>query len=169
MTDQKDDLAPDYIWAGPLKIGGVIDFDGYWSAQKTPFDDVEYTRSDLAAQEAEARVALAIQQAVEVCDDIQRAADEIVDNGADHSDYYQGKSFGAEQCGNKISRLPHDPEALEAYVREKVNAALEGTFRNGEEVTINGKTYVRRMILFEKGEFHPDHTAIRAMMGEGHD
>jgi hypothetical protein len=101
---------------------------------------------------AEARVALAIKQAAEICDDIQRAADEIVDNGADRSDYYQGKSFGAEQCGNKISRLPHDPEALEAYVQKRVDEALDWA---ADQVKFTDRTTSRLDIA----------AAIRAMMG----
>lgn len=115
---------------------------------------------------AEARVALAIKQAAGIADsrvaacklarDMAREDEMMVRFGI------ESRAGEAEGIAAAIRAIPHNPEALEAYV----DAALEGTFRNGEEVTINGKTYVRRMILFEKGEFHPDHTAIRAMKGE---
>jgi hypothetical protein len=74
---------------------------------------------------AEARVALAIKQAAEVCDAIRRAADEIVNAGADFQDYHSGKAWASEECHDTILALPHDPKALEAYVRERVNEALE--------------------------------------------
>lgn len=130
MTDQKDDLAPDYIWA--MRELGSDDMD---AGTFCSFDDggTKYIRSDLA----DARVALAIQQAADA------AVDWYVSNG-------EADGLSVEDA---IRALPHDPEALEALLRQARNEALDWA---ADQVKFTDRTTSRLDIA----------AAIRAMKGE---
>ena len=128
---------------------------------------------------AEARVALAIKQAADVCDAIRRAADEIVNAGADFQDYHSGKAWASEECHDTILALPHDPEALEALLRQARNEALEkaaayaglraADCKRAYDMAREDETFVKFGCEGRAKEALNIGNAIRAMKGEGHD
>ena len=110
MTDELKPIpTTDTIWVGPLSIAGELGFDGYWSANPTiGLDETPYIRAD----RSQALAAAAYRKAAEVCGhNISTEADDDL-------------AVMIEE--NILALTPADAEAaLEAYVRERVNEALD--------------------------------------------
>lgn len=123
MTDQKDDLLPCltnddfptsvFVVQSSGEILGEWVGEAYTVAQNSGAE-VEYTRTDIA----EARVALAIKLAAEVCKRQEVYSGLEAESSGD--EWWHGSVRSAQECYKAILALPHDPEALEAYVREVV-------------------------------------------------
>lgn len=113
---------------------------------------------------AEARVALAIKQAAEECTKIKDAA--YGDGDITFNDlYWNGWDVSAGICSESILALPHDPEALEALLRQARNEALEKAADEIDIYRLLKKSGARKRSDIAK----IISAAIRAVKGEGHD